>query len=55
MSQATPRLHYFLFEGGGGGDRNIFVEKEREEEEEDALEEKPQWLDDHLFQIRCSD
>ena len=39
MSQATPRLHYFLFEGGG--DRNIFVEKEREEEEEDALEEKP--------------
>ena len=38
MSQATPRLHYFLFEGG---DRNIFVEKEREEEEEDALEEKP--------------
>ena len=37
MSQATPRLHYFLFEGY----RNSFVEKEREEEEEDALEEKP--------------
>ena len=36
--QATPRLHYFLFEGG---DRNIFVEKEREKEEEDALDEKP--------------
>ena len=38
MSQATPRLHYFLFEGG----IVIFLsEKEREEEEEDALEEKP--------------
>ena len=33
MSQATPRLQYFLFEGG----IVIFLsEKEREEEEEDA-------------------
>ena len=39
MSEATPRLHYFLFNRGGGAHRNTFVEKEREEEEEDALEE----------------